>query len=281
MSIEVTVWTEIWQTVVILIGAIAIWILARTLVRRWSQRVRLKLESTGDLRDRARAQRLETVSRTFSTVILLVVVSIAVLIVLAVWGVPIIPIVASLSVVGVAIGFGAQSFIKDLIAGLFVLIEDQYAIGDVVELAGVSGTVEEIRLRTTVLRGLDGSVYHIPNGEIRVAKNLTHEYSRLVVDLSIAYEESVDRAIDVIGEESASFAADPDWAHRLIEDPVVLGVDELADSGVIVRVLMTTDPDERWTVKREFLRRIKNRLDDEGIEIPYPHLTIASRSVET
>ena len=281
MSIEVTVWTEIWQTVVILIGAIAIWILARTLIRRWSQRVRLKLESTGDLRDRARAQRLDTVSRTFSTVIFLVVISIAVLIVLAVWGVPIIPIVASLSVVGVAIGFGAQSFVKDLIAGLFVLIEDQYAIGDVVELAGVSGTVEEIRLRTTVLRGLDGSVYHIPNGEIRVAKNLTHEYSRLVVDLSIAYEESVDRAIDVIGEESASFAADPDWAHRLIEDPVVLGVDELAESGVIVRVLMTTDPDERWTVKREFLRRIKNRLDDEGIEIPYPHLTIASRSVET
>ncbi|MEA2023976.1 MAG: mechanosensitive ion channel family protein [Actinomycetota bacterium] len=281
MSIEVTVWTEIWQTAVILVGAIAIWIVARALIRRWGRRVRSKLESTGDIRDRARAQRFETVSRTFSTVVFLVVVSVAVLIVLAVWGVPIVPLVASLSVVGVAVGFGAQSFIKDVIAGLFVLIEDQYAIGDVVELAGVSGTVEEIRLRTTVLRGLDGSVYHIPNGEIRVAKNLTHEFSRLVVDLSIAYEESVDRAIDVIGEESASFAADPDWAHRLIEDPTVLGVDELADSGVIVRVLMTTDPDERWTVKREFLRRIKNRLDDEGIEIPYPHLTIASRSEET
>ncbi len=281
MNIEVTVWTEIWQTAAILVVAFATWILSRFIIRRWSRRGRLKLESTGDLRDRARAQRLETISRTFSTVVFLVVVTVALLIVLAIWGVPIVPIVASLSVIGIAVGFGAQSFVKDVIAGLFVLIEGQYAIGDVVELAGASGTVEEIRLRTTVLRGLDGSVYHIPNGEIRVAKNLTHEYSRLVVDLSIAYEESVDRAIDVIGDESASFAADPDWAYRLVDAPTVLGVDELAESGVIVRVLMTTDPDERWTVKREFLRRIKNRLDDEGIEIPYPHLTIVSRSEET
>lgn len=281
MIIGVTVWTEIWQTASILAVAIATWVLSRLIIRRWSRRVRLKLESTGDLRDRARAQRLETIARTFSTVVFLVVITVALLIVLGVWGVPIAPIIASLSVIGVAVGFGAQSFVKDLIAGLFVLLEDQYAIGDVVELAGASGTVEEIRLRTTVLRGLDGSVYHIPNGEVRVAKNLTHEYSRLVVDLSIAYEESVDRAMEVIGEEAASFAKDPDWAPRLVDEPEVLGVDELADSGVTVRVLMSTDPDERWTVKREFLRRIKNRLDEEGIEIPYPHLTITSRTTAT
>ena len=281
MSLEVAVWTEIWQTAVVLFGAIATWLVVRFFIRRWSRSLRLKLESTGDLRDRARAQRLETISRTLATVVLIVVTTIALLIILAVWGVPIVPIVASLSVVGVAVGFGAQSFVKDLIAGLFVLIEDQYAIGDVVALAGVSGTVEEIRLRTTVLRGLDGSVYHIPNGEIRVAKNLTHEYSRLVIDLSIAYEESVDRAMDIIGDEATLFATDPEWAHRLVDDPVVLGVDELAESGVVVRVLMATDPDERWVVKREFLRRIKNRLDLEGIEIPYPHLTIAPRSAET
>jgi small conductance mechanosensitive channel len=205
---------------------------------------------------------------------------IGIVMVLAIWGVPIAPVVASLSVVGIGIGFGAQDFVKDVIAGLFVLTEDQYAVGDVVDLAGVSGTVVDVRLRTTVLRGLDGSVYHVPNGAVRVATNLTHEYSRVVVDIAVAYEESVDRVIDVISDEAGVFASDPDWAPRFVDQPTVLGVDELAESGVIVRVLMTTDPDERWTVKREFLRRIKNRLDGEGIEIPYPHLTITPRSGE-
>ncbi len=274
-------WTEIWQTVTILVAAIAAWLVTRIVIRRWSGRTQRKLGETGDLGDRARSQRLETIARTFSTVAALTIVGIAIVMGLAVWGVPIAPIIASLSVVGIAIGFGAQDFVKDVIAGLFVLIEDQYSIGDVVELAGVSGTVVEIRLRTTVLRGLDGSVYHIPNGAVRVATNLTYEYSSIVVDLAVAYEESVDRAIDVITDEADLLAGDPDWGPRLLDQPTVLGVDELADSGVIIRVVMTTDPDERWSVKREFLRRIKNRLDDEGIEIPYPHVTITRRSDET
>lgn len=280
MIFAAVLWVEIWQTVTILVVATATWLVTRVVIHRWSRRTQRKLEETGDLGDRAKAQRLETIARTFSTLAVLTIVVIAVVMGLAVWGVPIAPIVASLSVVGIAIGFGAQDFVKDVIAGLFVLLEDQYSVGDVVELAGVSGTVVEVRLRTTVLRGLDGSVYHIPNGAVRVAKNLTHEYSRVVIDIAVAYEEPVDRAIDVITDEATVFASDPDWAPRLVDQPVVLGVDELAESAVIVRVLMTTDPDERWTVKREFLRRIKNRLDDEGIEIPYPHLTIASRSEE-
>ncbi len=213
--------------------------------------------------------------------VVLTITVIAVVMGLAVWGVPIAPIVASLSVVGIGIGFGAQDFVKDVIAGLFVLLEDQYSVGDVVELAGVSGTVVDVRLRTTVLRGLDGSVHHIPNGAVRVATNLTHESSSIVVDLAVAYEESVDRAIDVITNETGVLASDPEWGPRLVDQPVVLGVDQLADSGVIVRVVMTTDPDQRWAVKREFLRRIKNRFDDEGIEIPYPHMTIDSRPEET
>jgi len=281
VSVESIPWTEIWQTVTILVVAVVAWLVMRIVIRRWRARTQRKLKETSDLVDRARAQRLETIARTFSTVTALVILAISIVMGLAVWGVPIAPIVASLSVVGIAIGFGAQDFVKDVIAGLFVLIEDQYAIGDVVELAGVSGTVVEIRLRTTVLRGLDGSVYHIPNGAVRVATNLTYEYSSVVIDVAVAYEESVDRAIAVITDEAALLADDPDWGPRLIEQPTVLGVDELADSGVIVRVVMTTDPDERWTVKREFLRRIKNRLDAEGIEIPYPHITITPRPEET
>ena len=281
MSVESIPWTEIWQTVTILVVAVVAWLVMRVVIRRWRTRTQRKLKQTSDLVDRARAQRLETIARTFSTVTALTILVISIVMGLAVWGVPIAPIIASLSVVGIAIGFGAQDFVKDVIAGLFVLIEDQYSIGDVVELAGVSGTVVEIRLRTTVLRGLDGSVYHIPNGAVRVATNLTYEYSSVVIDVAVAYEESVDKAIVVITDETALLADDPDWGPRLIEQPTVLGVDELADSGVIVRVVMTTDPDERWTVKREFLRRIKNRLDAEGIEIPYPHITITPRLEET
>lgn len=276
-----TPWTEIWQTATILVVSLVVWLVLRILIHRWSDRTQRKLVESDDLQNRARAQRLETIATTFSTFVVLTIVVIAIVMGLAVWGVPITPIVASLSVVGIGIGFGAQDFVKDVIAGLFVLLEDQYSVGDVVELAGVSGTVVEVRLRTTVLRGLDGSVHHIPNGAVRVATNLTHESSSIVVDLAVAYEESVDRAIDVITNETSVLASDPEWGPRLVDQPVVLGVDKLADSGVIVRVVMTTDPDQRWTVKREFLRRIKNRFDDEGIEIPYPHVTIDSRPEET
>ncbi|MEN8233576.1 MAG: mechanosensitive ion channel family protein [Actinomycetota bacterium] len=270
-------WSEIVQSAVVLAVAIAVWLVARSGIRRWTRRTRAKLESTGDLKDRARSQRLETISRTLSAIVALVVFVIAFLMVLALLGVPIAPIVASLSVVGIAIGFGAQDLIKDMIAGFFVLLEDQYAVGDVVELSGASGTVEELRLRTTVLRGLDGSVYHIPNGQVHIAKNLTHEFSRLVVDVSVGYEGPVDRAIAVIADESAAFAADEDWSHLLVEEPQMLGVNELGESSVAIRVLLTTDPDERWTIKREFLRRIKNRLDAEGIEIPFPQVTISRK----
>lgn len=281
MILAATPWTEIWQTATILVVSLVVWLVLRVLIHRWSDRTQRKLVESDDLQNRARAQRLETIARTFSTFVVLTIVVIAIVMGLAVWGVPIAPIVASLSVVGIGIGFGAQDFVKDVIAGLFVLLEDQYSVGDVVELAGVSGTVMEVRLRTTVLRGLDGSVHHIPNGAVRVATNLTHESSSIVVDLAVAYEESVDRAIDVITNETSVLASDPEWGPRLVDQPVVLGVDKLADSGVIVRVVMTTDPDQRWAVKREFLRRIKNRFDDEGIEIPYPHVTIDSRPEET
>ena len=281
MIIAETAWTEIWQTAMILVVAIVVWLVARVVIHRWRGRMQRKLLGSGELGDRARAQRLETIARTFSTLVVLTVAVFAIVTGLAVWGVPIAPIIAALSVVGIGIGFGAQDFVKDVIAGLFVLIEDQYSVGDVVELAGVSGTVVEVRLRTTVLRGLDGSIRHIPNGAVRVATNLTHEYSSVVIDVAVAYEESVDRAIEVITDETSVLAADPEWGPRLVDPPSVLGVDELAESGVIVRVVMTTDPDERWAVKREFLRRIKNRFDAEGIEIPYPHLTIDSRLEET
>jgi small conductance mechanosensitive channel len=177
-------------------------------------------------------------------------------------------------VIGLAVGFGAQDFVKDVIGGFFVLVEDQYSIGDSVSIAGANGTVEEIRLRTTVLRALDGSIHHVPNGEVRVATNLTPDYSRVVIDLGIGYDSDIDSAIAAIGDEAERFVADPEWEFAHADDPRVLGVDELGDSAVMIRVMLTTDPEQRWTVKREFLRRLKYRLDAEGIEIAYPYLQI-------
>jgi small conductance mechanosensitive channel len=277
MTISGEVWTQIWQTALIVVLGAVVWFLARWLIHRWSERLQRRLASTGELGDRAKAQRLNTIGRTLSAIMFIVVAVVAIVTILGVWGVPLGPLIASLSVVGIAIGIGAQDLVKDVIAGMFVLAEDQYALGDVVQIAGVSGTVEEIRLRTTVLRDLDGSIHHVPNGEVRVATNLTYEYSRVVADLSVAYEESVDRALEVIGDVVEELAADPEWSSAIVEDPQVLGVDALDDSGVVIRVLITTDPDMRWNVKREFLRRVKNGLDEAGIEIPYPHVTITRR----
>jgi small-conductance mechanosensitive channel len=277
VNISDETWTQIWQTALVVVGSIAVWVIGRWLIRRWAARIQNHFQSSGDLVSRARAQRIATVGQLSSAVLFVIVAGVAVVTSLAVWGIPIGPLVASLSVVGIAVGIGAQDLVKDVIAGAFAIAEDQYSIGDVVKLADVSGTVEEIRLRTTVLRDLDGSVHHVPNGEVRVATNLTHEYSRAVVDLSVAYEESVDRAIEVIGEIAAGLATDPEWSTALVEEPKVLGVDALDDSGVVIRVLFSTDPDLRWHVKREFLRRAKNGLDAAGIEIPYPHLTVNRR----
>jgi small conductance mechanosensitive channel len=277
MTISSDVWAQIWQTALIVVVGVVVWLMARWLIHRWSARLQNSLAATGELVDRARAKRINTIGRTLSALVFIIVAVVVVVTSLGVWGVPLGPLIASLSVVGLAIGIGAQDLVKDVIAGVFVLVEDQYAVGDVVELAGVSGTVEEIRLRTTVLRDLDGSIHHVPNGEVRVATNLTYEYSRVVVDLSVAYEESVDRALDVIGEVAKGLAVDPEWSSAVVDEPKVLGVDALDDSGVVIRVLFATDPEERWNIKREFLRRVKNGLDEAGIEIPYPHVTITRR----
>lgn len=281
MTISSEVWTQIWQTALIIVVGAVVWFVARWLIHRWSDRLQHRLTSTGELVDRAKAQRLNTIGRTLSAVVFIAATAVAIVTILGVWGVPLGPLIASLSVVGIAIGIGAQDLVKDVIAGMFVLVEDQYALGDVVQLAGVSGTVEEIRLRTTVLRDLDGSIHHVPNGEVRVATNLTYEFSRVVVDLSVAYEESVDRALEVITEVAEGLASDPEWSSAVVEDPQVLGVDALDDSGVVIRVLFATDPDMRWNVKREFLRRAKNGLDEAGMEIPYPHVTITRRPDST
>ena len=219
-------------------------------------------------------QRVETLWLVIRRVLLITILVVAGLMLLSWWTIPIAPFLAVGSIVGFALGFGAQSFVKDVIAGFFIISENQFSIGDVVRIGGASGVVTDIRLRVTVLRDAEGIVHYVPNGAIDVASNLTQNEVNVVMDVGVGYSEQVDRVIEVLSDEVARFSADPEWAESFTEPPQVLGVQELADWSVNVRLNLTVTPVTKWKVRRELLRRVKNRLDAEGIEIPYPYTTI-------
>ncbi len=187
---------------------------------------------------------------------------------------PITPVLASLGVVGVAVGFGAQSLIKDIIAGLLILAENQYRVGDVARVADVSGLVEEIKLRKTVLRDLDGTVHHVPNGEIRVASNFTRQFSRVNLNISVAYDTDLERAISIINRVGKELAADKAWSKHIITPPQALRVDNLGDSGIDIKIMGDVKPIQQWAVTGELRLRLKKAFDAEKIEIPWPHTKV-------
>ena len=263
---------EVLASVVVLIGALVVWWLFRRLGHKTVDRMIGRRDD--DAAGTDDVQRINTLWRVLQTVGAVLIIVVVVLTIMMIWGLPIGPLVAVGGAVGVAVGFGAQSFVRDVIAGFLIVAEHQYSIGDVVRIADVSGEVQTIRLRTTVLRDLDGNVHHVPNGAITVASNYTQEYSQVVVDVNVAYGQDIDEAIAVISDEAGQFAADPEWENFFMDVPQLLGVEALADSSVKIRALLRVDPAARWTARREFLRRVKNRLDREGIEIPYQHLTV-------
>lgn len=266
---------EVLASVVVLVGAVMIWWLFRRVGGKTVDRMVGSRDT--DAAGTDDIQRINTLWRVLQTVFVVVVIVTVVLTIMMIWGLPIGPLVAVGGVVGVAVGFGAQSFIKDVIAGFLIVAEHQYSIGDVVRIADVSGEVQTIRLRTTVLRDLDGNVHHVPNGAITVASNYTQEYSQVVVDVDIGYDQDIDTAIAVIVDELEQFAADPEWAGLFMDAPQLLGVEALGESSVKLRVLLRVNPSARWTSRRELLRRVKNRLDGEGIGIPYQHLTVVMK----
>jgi len=191
------------------------------------------------------------------------------------------PLLAGAGILGLAFSFGAQSLVKDVITGFFLLVDNSIAVGDVVEVAGKSGSVERVNLRVVHLRGLDGSVHIIPNGQISVVSNMTRGWSRAVVDVGVAYETDIDHALEIIRDEVSRMAADAQWTSRLDGTPEVQGVQALGDHGVTLRVLLRTLPGRQWEVGREFRRRIKDRFDREKIEIPFPQQTIHVRAPGT
>ncbi|MEI9476877.1 MAG: mechanosensitive ion channel family protein [Deltaproteobacteria bacterium] len=218
-----------------------------------------------------RAQTLGSIVRYVSVFAILMI---AAMMVLREFGIDIGPILAAAGIVGLAVGFGAQSLVKDVISGFFILLEDQIRVGDVVEIAGKGGLVEKINLKTTILRDLAGNVHYVPNGRIDVVTNMTKDYSRYVFDIGVAYREDVDEVIKVIKEVDEGLRNDPDFKDDILEPIEVLGLDQFANSAVVIRARTTTKPIKQWRVGREFNRRLKKIFDERNIEIPFPHVTL-------
>lgn len=219
-------------------------------------------------------KRGNTLSRVLTDSMQVFIILISIFTILSELGIDIIPILAGASVAGIAIGLGAQSMIKDIIAGVFVLMENQYRVGDVVNIADKGGIVEDINLRRTILRDLDGIVHVVPNGEIRVASNLTKEWSRVNHNISVAYGEDLDHVFSVINRVGKELAEDPRWAPYIIIPPSALRVDNLGDSGIDIKILGDTKPIRQWDVMGELRKRLKKAFDEEGIEIPWPHTKV-------
>lgn len=220
------------------------------------------------------AKRSQTLSSILASASSAIIIVIAIFMILAEIGVNIAPLLAGAGVAGVAIGFGAQSLIRDMLNGLFILLEDQYNKGDVVNVAGIGGMVEEVNLRRTVLRDLDGIVHTIPNGEIKTASNYTKEWSRVNLDIPVGYGEDLDHVMEVINRVGKELAQDSVFGPKIRSAPQALRVNNFGDSGIEIKILGETQPIMQWDVTGELRRRIKKAFDEEGIEIPWPHVKL-------
>lgn len=266
-------WELIVPKVIQIVVIVALALLAFRAVKLLTRRLEREVEEEDVVVKRLREQRARTLGGLLNNVALIVIAAVTLLTVVTTLGIDIGPALATAGVAGLAISFGAQSLVKDIITGAFILVEGQFGIGDVVRIGDVSGMVEKITLRTTILRDVQGVVHIIPNGTIDRVSNLTKTWSRAVLDIGVAYREDVDRVMEVMRGIGREVFEDPAWRELLVEEPEVPGVENLADSAVIIRMIAKTIPLKQWDVARELRRRIKKRFDAEGIEIPFPHLT--------
>jgi small conductance mechanosensitive channel len=258
---------------------LGIWLLAwlcYRVVRLAARRIEIAVDDGDDSVTTLRERRGQTISQLLRSVGRVVVFAVALLLTFNVF-IDIGPILAGAGILGLAVSFGAQSLVKDVISGFFILFENQFAIGDVIEVAGKSGVVEKMTLRVAVLRDGEGIMHVVPNSEIKVVSNKTRGWSRAVVDVGVPYDESVDRALEVLRDEAAQFSTDKAWGAQLDGPVEVLGVESLSDSAVVLRTVIRTQPGSQWSVAREFRRRVKNRFDRESLEIPFPQRRVHVR----
>ena len=265
---------------IIILGLVARWLLNRV-IGRVVQRAQSGVlpsqfargpfaEPETDTARQRRAQRAETIGTLLRSIVSGVIVAIMVMMVLSEVGVDIAPLIASAGILGVALGFGAQSLVKDFLSGIFMIFEDQYGVGDIVNVGEASGTVEAVSLRVTRLRDVDGTVWYVRNGEILRVGNQSQNWARSVLDIAVGYKEDVTRVRRILQEVAHELWEDKDYRDKVIEEPEVWGVQSLGPDSVVVRVTLKTMPQQQWNVSREMRERIKARFDAEGIQMPRP-----------
>jgi small-conductance mechanosensitive channel len=252
------------------LGLVAVHLIARRMLAR--------VQTLERVREARRQQLVTLVQMTQWIVIVLLVIS-ALLMLLSEFGIDITPLLASVGVAGLAVSLGAQSLIKDLIGGLLILIENQYAVGDSIVVGTVSGQVERITLRTTQVRAFNGDLYTVPNGEVRVLANQTRDWSQAVIDVGIAYEEDLDRALGILEESVAAFAQDPAFEADLMAPSQVLGVHSLGDSAVLVRIVVKTQPGKQQAIGRALRKFLLEACEREGVSLPYPRQEVWVRAI--
>ncbi|MCF8109456.1 MAG: mechanosensitive ion channel family protein [Desulfohalobiaceae bacterium] len=219
-------------------------------------------------------KRADTLTSIVQLVLTILVLVVGCIIILGELGLEIGPILATAGIFGLAIGFGAQNLVQDVISGFFLLLEDQVRVGDVVQVAGKGGLVEKVTLRMIILRDLSGNVHFVRNGKVDVVTNMTKDYGRYVFEIGVAYRENVDEVIEVIKAVDEDLRKDPDFTEDILEPIEILGLDRFDDSAVVIKARYKTKAVKQWGVGRAFNKRLKEAFDANGIEIPYPHLTL-------
>jgi len=261
---------------IVLIMALA-WLVGRV-IRSLIHRIE-RLADDGDPNHTSeREKRAQTISRILRQASAVLVWSVTTMLVLGELGVDLKPILAGAGILGLAVGFGAQTLVKDVITGFFILLENQIRVGDTVTAAGFTGAVEAVNLRTTVLRDIDGKTHIIPNSAITVVTNATRDWSRALLDVGVAYKEDTDRCTAVLREVGAALENDPAFSRMLLGAFEFPGVQELGSSAVVLRMVVKTRPQDGVVVLREVRRRVKKAFDEAGIEIPFPHIKVVRDS---
>lgn len=261
------------------VGTVVVWLLAYgcwQIVKLVAKRIVILADDGDDTRLSFQEKRAQTVAQLLRSVGRVLILVFALLLTLRQF-IDITPLLAGAGILGLAFSFGAQSLVKDVIAGTFILIENQFAVGDIIEVAGKSGVVERMTLRVVMLRDIEGIVHIVPNGQITSVSNKTRGWSRAVVDVAVAYDTDIDTALAIVRDEAGRMVNDKTFGPKLDGPPEVPGVHDLGDNAITIRVLLRTYPGMQWDVAREFRRRIKVRLDKEEIEIPFPQRTVHVR----
>jgi small conductance mechanosensitive channel len=256
--------------VILVIALILIFVARRVVPKLISVRIpKIREESPDQL-----AVRSKTLSGVILQALSAIIWVVAIVMMLSALGMNIAPLIAAVGIAGLALGFAAQNIVRDYLHGFFIIMEDWYRVGEVAVLAGIGGLVEDISLRRTVLRDLNGSKHFIPNSKVELASNLTREWARINLNVSVAYKENLDRVFGVINQVCQEFKDDPKWGPDMLTTPHVERVDNLGDNGIDVKILGDTKPIRQWALMGELRKRLKDRFDEEGIEIPWPHAMV-------